>query len=57
MTRTGRSVRYVRATIVPSDEALMAIFEAESERLVRETYASAGIAFDRITRVIQVDER
>jgi hypothetical protein len=57
MTRDGRALRYVRSTIVPCDEAFLATFEATSEGLVRETYASAGIPFDRITRVIQLDER
>jgi Protein of unknown function (DUF4242) len=55
MTREGRSVRYVQSTLVPSDEAFMALFEASSEGLVREAYARAGVAFERITRAIQPD--
>lgn len=39
----GRGVRYVRSTIVPGDEALMSLFEAASEALVREAYARAGL--------------
>lgn len=52
MERRGKAVRYLRATIVPTDESLLCVFEAASEELVRETYARAGIAFERITAVI-----
>ena len=52
MELRGKPVRYLRATIVPTDEALLCVFEAESEELVRETYARAGIPFERITAVI-----
>ena len=52
MEREGKSVRYLRATIVPTDESLLCVFEAASEQLVREAYARAGIPFERITAVI-----
>jgi hypothetical protein len=52
MEREGKSVRYLRATIVPTDESLLCIFEAASEQLVREAYARARIPFERITAVI-----
>jgi hypothetical protein len=52
MEREGKAVRYLRATIVPTDESLLCIFEAASEQLVRETYARAGLPFERITAVI-----
>ncbi len=52
MEREGKPVRYLRATIVPTDESLLCMFEAASEQLVRETYARAGIPFERITAVI-----
>jgi hypothetical protein len=52
MESEGKAVRYVRSTIVPTDEALLCTFEAESEQLVREAYARAGIPFERITPVI-----
>jgi hypothetical protein len=55
MTRRGQSVRYVRSTIVPGDEAFMATFEATSEALVRDAYARAGVALARISRAIQPD--
>ena len=49
MASEGSDVRYVRATIVPSDEAMLALFEAGSESIVRDAYARAGIACERIT--------
>ena len=42
MAREGKPVRYLRATIVPTDEALLCVFEAGSEQLVREAYARAA---------------
>jgi hypothetical protein len=47
--RRSGSLRCVHFTIVPSDEAVLALFEATSEELVRELYADAGIPFERIT--------
>ena len=52
MEREGKPVRYVSATIVPTDESLLCVFEAASEQLVREAYARARIPFERITAVI-----
>ena len=52
MGREGKPVRYLRATIVPADESLLCVFEAASERLVREAYARADIPFERISAVI-----
>ena len=52
MEREGKSVRYLRAAIVPTDESLLCVLEAASEGLVREAYARAEIPFERITAVI-----
>jgi hypothetical protein len=57
MARRGDGVRYVRSTIVPGDEAFLAVFEATSEGLVRETCARAGLADARISQAIQPDDR
>ena len=55
MARRSRSVRCVHFTIVPSDEAVLALFEATSEELVRELYAHAGISFERITPACRLE--
>src|SRR5262245_61372413 len=50
--REGKAVRYLRSTIVPADESMLCVLEAADEELVRETYARAGISFDRLSAVI-----
>jgi hypothetical protein len=57
MEREGRAVRYVRSAIVPADESLLCVLEAATEELVRETYARAGIPFERLSAVIPEGER
>jgi len=52
MGKQGRAVHYLRSTIVPADEALLCIFEANSEELVREVYARAGLPFERLSAAI-----
>ena len=52
MEREGKSVRYLRSTIVPADESLLCVLEAATEELVREAYARAGIPFERLSTVI-----
>jgi hypothetical protein len=57
MARRGEGVRYVRSMIIPGDEAVMVVFEATSEGLVRQTCARAGVAAARISPAIQPDDR
>ena len=52
MASEGRAVRYLRSTIVPADEALLCVFEAGSEELVREVYARSGVPFERLSVAI-----
>ena len=53
IAREGGSLRYVRSTLVPSDEAFISVFEAESEQLVRDAYARACVLYDRISKAIE----
>jgi alkanesulfonate monooxygenase SsuD/methylene tetrahydromethanopterin reductase-like flavin-dependent oxidoreductase (luciferase family) len=55
MARRSRPVRCVHCTIVPSDEALLALFEARSEELVHEVCAHAGMRFERISGAVWHD--
>lgn len=57
MEREGKPVRYRRSAIVPADEALLCVLEATTEELVRETYARAGIQFERLSNVIPEGDR
>jgi hypothetical protein len=52
MSNEGRAVHYLRSTIVPADEALLCVFEASSEELVRDVYARAGLPFERLSAAI-----
>ena len=52
MERDGKSVRYVRCTIVPADESLLCLLEAATEDLVRELYTRARIPFERLSTAI-----
>ena len=55
LTTRGRPVRCVSSTIVPGDEAFLATFEADTEALVREAYAHAGVGFERIAQALHFD--
>ena len=55
MAREGEPVRYLRSTIVPTDESLLCLLEAPSDDLVRAVYARAGVPFERLTAVISDD--
>jgi hypothetical protein len=55
IAREGEPVRYLRSTVVPSDEYLLCLLEAPSDDLVRAVYARAGIPFERLTAVISDD--
>ena len=52
LEQRGEPIRFVRATIVPGDEALLTIVEAVSGELVREAYAGAGSPIERISTAI-----
>jgi len=56
MEREGKPVRYLRATLVPTDESLLCVLAADSEELVREAYVRAGVVCDRITVAIADDD-
>jgi hypothetical protein len=56
LERCGRSVRYLRSTIVPADESLLCVFESAGEEPLRATYARAGLAFERLSAVIPAED-
>ena len=53
----GKAVHYLRSAIVPADESLLCLLEAAGEELVRETYARAGIPFERLSTLIPEGDR
>ena len=56
MERAGEPVRYVSATIVPSDESFLCLIEAASEGLVADVYGRAEVQFERISPAIYVKD-
>ena len=50
---SGSGVRYLRSTIVPTQEAFLSVFEAPSETAVRDAYTRAGLAFEQISVVLE----
>jgi hypothetical protein len=56
LAHEGKPVRFVRATIVPADDSLLCVFEADSEALVRTTYGRAGLEFERISVALSPGE-
>ena len=48
----GQRVRFVRSTLVPSDEIGLLVFEAESADAVREVARRAAIAYERIVEAV-----
>jgi hypothetical protein len=55
LEREGSDLRYLRSTIVPTDEAFLSFFEAASETAVREAYVRAGVPFERISLALTED--
>lgn len=53
LAQEGRHVRYLHSTFVPADEAAFCVLEAESEGLVEEAYARAGVRFERLLRAVE----
>lgn len=52
MERTGESVRYLSAAIVPHDESFFCLIEAASEEVVSAVYGRADVPFERISVAI-----
>jgi hypothetical protein len=52
MERAGEPVRYLSATIVPSDESFFCLIEAASDEVVSNVYGRADVPFERISAAI-----
>ena len=49
----GAGVRYVRTTFLPGDETILHVFEARSEKVLREAAGRAGLAYERIIGAVE----
>jgi hypothetical protein len=55
MRRQGKRIRYLQATLVPDQETVLCLMEAESADLVAELNERARIPYDRIAEAIAVE--
>ena len=55
LDREGLSIRYLRSTIVPADEAFLSLFEAGSEAVVRQVHTRADVPFERISAALAAE--
>ncbi len=55
LTTQGTEIRCVHAMLVSKDEVSFCLFEADSEHTVAEACNDAGLRFDRILHVIQIE--
>jgi len=50
----GRQIEYLRSTLVPEQETVLCIFEAETPELVAELNDRAEFHYDRIAEAVAV---
>lgn len=53
-TASGRPVRFIRSSWVPSEGHVMCLFEAENPHTVRDVNEAAGIPFTRILEAVDL---
>jgi hypothetical protein len=54
-TESGETVRYLGATLIPSDETCFVLFEAPSAEEVRRLLERASLPYDRIVEAVRID--
>ena len=55
LAQAGEPIRYLHATLVPSDESAFCVFEAASIELVARAYADAQVPCDRLRIALEVE--
>ena len=53
-TAKGKSARYIRTMLVPSESRCLTLFEAANAKLVQEVNQAAQIPFDRIIEALEL---
>jgi hypothetical protein len=53
-TESGKTVRYLGSTLIPSDETCFALFEAPSAEDVRRLLERASLPYDRIVEAVRI---
>jgi hypothetical protein len=55
MAGSGLPLRFLRSTFVPEQESALCVFSSSGPRLVEQAYLRAGIGFERIVKVLEID--
>jgi hypothetical protein len=55
MAGSGAAVQFLHSTFVPEEESALCVFLSSAPELVEEAYRRAGVNFDRIIRVLEIE--
>ena len=55
MASSGVPLRLLHSTFVPADESALCVFASSGQALVEEAYRRAGVSFERILSVLEVE--
>jgi hypothetical protein len=55
MAASGAAVQFLHSTFVPEDESGMCVFSSSARALVEEIYRRAGVNFERILNVLEIE--
>ena len=51
---SGRRIRYLGSTLIPAEECVLSVYEAESHESIAEANRRAGLTFARIVEVVEL---
>jgi hypothetical protein len=57
MRSEGRGLEYLESILLPEDEVVFHLLNADGPATVAEAGRRAGVAFDRVLRAVEVDGR
>jgi hypothetical protein len=55
MSGLGATVQFLHSTFVPEDESALCVFLSLTQALVEEVYQRAGVEFERILSVLEIE--
>ena len=55
LAANGESITFMHSTLVLEDENALCVFSADSQRVVEEAYARAGVRFERIVSALELE--
>ena len=55
MAGSGAEVRLLHSTFVPEEESALCVFASSGQALVEEAYRRAGVSFERVLSVLEIE--